>query len=166
MKKFAWLIAALLVVSSAISGCKTSEENYRRAYLTATEKQNAAYTDDEIGQMAAEERIPRTVYKGDSIPMRGMWINTVKLDSLTPRARRYNVVTGRYRQKFTAMSMIDRFRSSGYKDALLLIDKDQAFYVAPISTDTLDRAVEMWKQLSKESPVLLQSPFPYILRRP
>lgn len=147
-------------------GCKTSEDNYRRAYETATERQNAAYTSDEVGLMAAEEAIPRSVYKGDSIPLRGLWVNTVKLGPTTQRARRYNVVIGRYRQKFTAMSMLDRFRENGYEDALLLTDKDQAFYIAPVSTDTLDIAVAAWKELSKSSPVPLQSPYPYIMKRP
>lgn len=166
MKKLLLIAVTIWAAGSAFLGCKTTEENYRRAYETATAKQNAAYTDDEVGRMAAEEAIPRTVYKGDSIPMRGMWVNTVRLDSLSTRARRYNVVAGRYRQKFTAMSMVERFRHNGYDGALLLIDKDQLFYVAPLSTDTLDRAVEVWQQLSASSPVALQSPFPYILKRP
>lgn len=157
-----FIIAAL----AAISSCKTTEENYRRAYEKAIEKQNEAYTSDEIDLMRAEEAIPRTVYRGDSIPMKGLWVNTVKIDSTTMRARRYNVVAGRFRQKFTAMSMLNRMKEEGYPNALLLVDKDQAFYVAPLSTDTLDRAVETWKVLSTSSPLLLTSPFPYILNRP
>lgn len=164
--KLLYICVVALTVVAAASSCKTSEENYRRAYETAMAKQNEAYTSDELTLMADEEAIPRTLFRGDSIPLKGLWVNTVKLDSATQRARRYNVVTGRFRQKFTALSMLDRLRAEGYPDALLLIDKDQAFYVAPFSTDTLDRAVNAWRTLSGRSPVALRSPFPYILKRP
>lgn len=167
MKRLYIILIALVAAGVCLfHSCKTNEENYRRAYETASQRQNAAYTSDEIELMAAEEAIPRTLYRGDSIPLKGMWVNTVKIDSTTQRARRYNVVIGRYRQKFTAMSLLDRVKSQGYPGAVLLIDKEQAFYVAPLTTDTLDRAVEAWRQIGANPPVMLHSPFPYILRRP
>lgn len=164
MKRIVYLLPILVLV--ALVGCKTTEENYRRAYQTATARQNEAFTDDEISLMTAEEAIPRAVYKGDSIPLKGLWVNTVKLDSATTRARRYSVVIGRYRQKFTALSLLNRLRDAGYDSPLLLIDRDQHFYVAPLSTDTLDRAVDTYRALLASPPLPIASPFPYILKRP
>ena len=93
-------------------------------------------------------------------------MNTVKLDPPVAAASRYNVIVATFKQKFNAMSVLDRLRDSGYDDGRLLIDRDQTYYVAASTTDTLARAVETLRQLQKSSPVAMKSPCPYILRRP
>ena len=159
-------LALALLAIGAISSCKTSEENYKKAYEAAVEKQNEGYTDEEIVNMAREEAIPRTVFRGDSIPLKGVYVNTVKLDPPVNAALRYNVVVATFKQKFNAMSVLDRLRAGGYDDGRLLIDKDQTYYVAAHTTDTLSNAVETLHKIEKEQPVAMKSPCPYILRRP
>lgn len=159
------LTLALLAVG-ATSSCKTSEENYKKAYEAAVEKQNEGYTDEEIINMAREEAIPRTVYKGDSIPIKGVYVNTVKLDPPVNAALRYNIVVATFKQRFNAMSVLDRLRAAGHNDGRLLIDKDQTYYVAAYTTDTLANAVETLRLIEKEPPVAMKSPCPYILRKP
>lgn len=156
----------LFAILGLLAGCKTTEENYRNAYQTAVAKQNEGYTAEEIALMRHEEAIPRTVYKGDSIPLRGVYVNTVKLDPPVPAASRYNVVVASFKQRFNATSAMDRLRDGGYPEAFLLIDKDQNFFVAASTTNSLDSAVTTLRQLEKASPVACRSPFPYILRRP
>lgn len=150
----------------APTSCKTTEANYKKAYEAAVEKQNEGYTDEEITAMAREEAIPKTVYKGDSIPMRGVYVNTVKLDPPVATALRYNVVVASFKQRFNAMSVLSRLQAAGYDNCRLLIDKDQLYYVAASTTDSLDDAVATLRQLKDSSPVALKPPFPYILRRP
>lgn len=159
------LTLALLAVG-AFSACKTSEENYKKAYEAAVERQNEGYTDQEIIDMAREEAIPRTVFNGDSIPLKGVYVNTVKLDPPVNAALRYNVVVATFKQKFNALSVLDRLRAAGFPDGRLLIDKDQTYYVAAHTTDTLADAVETFRQIERERPVAMKSPCPYILRRP
>ena len=79
--------------------------------------------------MNKEEAIPRTVFRGDSIPLRGMHVNTVKLDPPVDAALRYNVVVASFKQKFNAMSVMTRLRDAGYSNALLLVDRDLKYYV-------------------------------------
>ncbi len=162
------LIQTILLAVAAVTlhCCKTSEENYKKAYQAAVEKQNEGYTEEEILNMAREEAIPRAVFNGDSIPMKGVYVNTVKLDPPVAAASRYNVIVATFKQKFNAMSVLDRLRDSGYDDGRLLIDRDQTYYVAASTTDTLAQAVETLRQLQKSSPVAMKSPCPYILRRP
>lgn len=160
------VIAATILLMSGATACKTTEENYRKAYEAAVEKQNEGYTEEEILNMAREEAIPRTVFNGDSIPMKGVYVNTVKLDPPVAAALRYNVVVATFKQKFNAMSVLDRLRHGGYSDGRLLIDKDQTYYVAAYTTDTLKNAVETLRSLEKSSPVAMKSPCPYILRKP
>lgn len=167
--RFRQLTITLLLLTAVLwqaTSCKTSEENYKRAYQAAVEKQNEGYTDEEILNMAREEAIPRTLYNGDSIPLRGAYVNTVKLDPPVSPALRYNVIVATFKQRFNAMSVLDRLRSGGYPDGRLLIDKDQTYYVAACTTDTLANAVDALREIEKSSPVRMKPPCPYILRRP
>lgn len=167
IKKLTIPMLILLAVSpTMLHSCKTSEENYKKAYEAAVEKQNEGYTEEEILNMAKEEAIPRTLFNGDSIPMKGVYVNTVKLDPPVEAARRYNVVVATFKQKFNAMSVLDRLRAAGYTDGRLLIDRDQRYYVAASTTDTLADAVATLRELQKSSPVAMKSPCPYILRKP
>ena len=159
-------MAFILLAIGAVSSCKTSEENYRKAYEAAVDKQNEGYTDEEIINMAREEAIPRTVFMGDSIPLKGVYVNTVKLDPPVSAALRYNVVVATFKQKFNALSVLDRLRAGGYPDGRLLIDKDQTYYVAAHTTDTLANAVETLRLIEKKPPMAMKSPCPYILRKP
>ncbi len=165
-KKFLLIIGCVLLLMATVTSCKTTEENYRKAYDAAIEKQNEGYTADELLGMAREEAIPRTVFNGDSIPLKGVYVNTVKLDPPVEAALRYNIIVATFKQKFNAMSVLDRLRQKGYQDGRLLIDKDQTYYVAAYTTDSLGKAVETLREIEKSSPVAMKSPCPYILRRP
>lgn len=157
------VVAAMTLV--ALSGCKTTETNYKKAYETAVEKRNEAYTADEVAAMNKEEAIPRTVFRGDSIPLRGMHVNTVKLDPPVDAALRYNVVVASFKQKFNAMSVMTRLRDAGYSNALLLVDRDLKYYVTAGTFAELAPAVELMRELQKSSPVALRLPYPYILEK-
>ena len=133
--------AMLLVLASMLPSCKTSEDNYRKAYQAAVEKQNEAYTGEEVSLM----RQP---------------------DPPVEVARRYNVVVASFKQQFNAKSVLSRLREAGYPDGRLLIDRDQTYYVAPVSTDSLAEAVDALRRFQSSSPVPVRSPFPYILRKP
>lgn len=162
-------IPVLLLTVIALFGttsCKTSEENYKKAYEAAVEKQNEGYTREEIASMAHEEAIPKSVYKGDSIPIKGIFVNTVKLDPPVEAAQRYNIVVASFKQKFNAMSVLDRLRQAGYAEPRLLVDKEQTFYVAAVSTPSLDEAVENLREIQKNPPLAFRPPCPYILRKP
>lgn len=159
------IIPTLLVVMT-LGGCKTTEENYRRAYEAAVAKQNEAFTADEIASINHEEAIPKSVYKGDSIPLKGVYVSTVKVDPPVTAALRYNLIVATFKQKFNAMSVLERLRASGYDDVRLLIDRDQLYYVDAVSTDSLDKAVEALRKIRKNPPLQMRSPCPYILQKP
>lgn len=168
MKKTLSTLALLTAVllTGLLPCCKTSEENYKKAYLTAIEKRDESYTDEEIDLMTREEAIPRAVYKGDSIPLKGVYVNTVKLDPPVAACKRFNVIVATFKQRFNAQSVLGRLRKADYPDCRLLIDKDETYYVAAYTTDTLDRAVEMLRHIEKNPPLQMKSPCPYILRKP
>lgn len=165
MRKIALYIALLLAITTFV-GCKTTEANYKQAYERALAKQNEGYSDELLDNMRREEAIPRTVYRGDSIPLKAMYFNTLKENDSTPAAKRFNVVTGMFAQKFNALSAVNRLRESGYPDALVLLTGDKKYFISAHTTINLDSAVAHWREISAQPPYPLSSPFPYILQRP
>lgn len=161
MRKLLICIAVLGVIAT---GCRTTEKNYREAYEKALEKRDEGLTEEERLAIAREQATPKSVYCGDSIPLKAMWVNTVAETSKTA-ALEYNIVTGTFKQQFNANSAMRRLREGGYPDAFLLIDADKNFIVAASTTSSLDTAVSRLRALEASSPVPLRPPYPFILRK-
>lgn len=161
MRKSLILIAVIALLAT---GCRTTEKNYREAYEKALEKRNEGLTEEERSAMNLEIATPKSVYRGDSIPLRTMWVSTVAATT-SNAAKEYSVVTGSFRQQFNATSAMKRLREGGYPDAFLLIDPEKNFIVAAITTTSLDSAVVELRKLEADAPITLRPPYPYILRK-
>lgn len=160
-----FLSAAIAVsLSLAFTACKTTEENYQRAYDIAKAKKTEGLTAEEIAGFNREAAMPKTVYNGDSIPLRPMYVKGVA-DANGAAARRYNVIVASFKQRFNAMSVFNRLKDGGYPGALILSDKDQRYYVGAFSTDTLPSAIATMQALSASSPLTITPGFPYILEK-
>ncbi len=161
MKKIFFAIAALGLLAA---GCRTTEKNYREAYEKALEKRDEGLTAEERLALERERATPKSVYRGDSIPLKAMWVNTVAETSASA-AKEYNVVTGSFRQQFNATSAMKRLREGSYPGAFLLIDAEKNFIVAARTTESLDSAVAALDTLREKSPIPLRAPYPFILRK-
>lgn len=158
-------LTAAAAVALMAGGCKTTEANYRSAYEKALEKRNEGLSADEIAAFAREEAIPRTVFRGDSIPMRGAYVKCVD-GGVGGQVLHYSVAVATFRQKFNAESVFKRFQAAGFSRAALLIDKDEHYLVVATTDSTLETAVGELRRVESSSPVPMRSPFPYILHRP
>lgn len=165
MRTYAYLAATALLVAGILTSCKTTEENYRKAYEVTQAKRYEGLTENEVAALKREEATPQTVYKGDSIPMKWVYVKWVE-GGAGNRALRYNVVVASFRQKFNAGSAFSRMRDGGYPDAVMLADRDDRYYVAAVTTTSLDTAVAVLHALEAASPVALRDPYPYILQKP
>ena len=159
------LVASVLLIAaaSALSGCKTTEANYRQAYERALEKRNEGLTQEEIAAIAREEAIPRTLFRGDSIPLKGMYVKCVE-GGVDGKALKYNVVVASCKQRFNASSVMKRLAAAGCSSPTLLADADERYFIAAQTTASLDSAVATMHSLQGNSPVALRPPFPYILQ--
>ena len=155
----------LLLSLSLLISCKTTEENYRSAYEVTKARQTQGLTDREIAAMQREESLPKVVYKGDSIPLKSVYVKWVE-GGAGGTALRYNVVINSFKQQFNARSVLTRLRDAGYATPLLLEDKTGRYYVAASTTASLDTALTTLRSLEQTSPVPLRPPYPYILQRP
>lgn len=159
------LAAITAIMATALPSCKTTEENYRNAYEVAKAKQTEGLSQEEIAGIRREEAMPKTVYNGDSIPLKGMYVKYIE-GGVDNKAMRYNVIVASFRQQFNARSMMNRLRENGYPNAVILADKDERYYIGSTTTASLDSAVSAMRALSASSPVALRDPYPYILQRP
>lgn len=158
-------LTAAAAVALMAGGCKTTEANYRSAYEKALEKRNEGLSADEIAAFAREEAIPRTVFRGDSIPLRGAYVKCVA-GGVGGQVLPYSVAVATFRQKFNAESVFKRLQAAGFSRAALLIDKDEHYLVVATTDSTLETAVGEFRRVESSSPVPMRSPFPYILHRP
>ncbi len=157
-------LICLGILAMLATGCRTTEKNYREAYEKALEKRNEGLTEEERSAIDREIATPKSVYRGDSIPLKTMWVNTVAATTSTA-AMEYSVVAGSFRQQFNATSAMERLRQGGYPDAFLLIDPEKNFIVAATTTASLDSAVVELRKLESASPIQLRAPYPFILRK-
>lgn len=157
-------VAAAALLGLMLGGCKTTEENYQRAYDIAKAKKTEGLTAEEISGFRREAETPKTVYKGDSIPLKAMYVSRVE-GGADIRAMRYNVIVASFKQRFNAMSVFNRLKDGGYPDAVVLSDKDARYYIGAVTTASLDTAVMAMKTLQSASPVAMQSGCPYILEK-
>ncbi|MDE6439010.1 MAG: hypothetical protein K2L62_05080 [Muribaculaceae bacterium] len=166
MKKTLYTIALGAALACALGSCKTSEENYRSAYEIAKAKSTEGLTQEEISGFAREEAVPRTVYKGDSIPLRTEYL-TREDGGNDGRPMRYNVIAASFRQIFNARSLFTRIHDAGYPSAIILRDRNSHYYVSLMTTASLDSAVSLLRSLQDnpgKAPAPMRSPFPYIMQ--
>ena len=164
MKKIFFIPTAILLATMLFVGCKTTEENYSAAYEIAKQKKEAGMTSEELAGMRREEAVPRTVYKGDSIPLKGMYVK--KIEGADPGMD--TVVVASFKQLFNSQSVFKRLESAGgvTSDPVLLQDpRDKKYYVGAVTTSSLDSAVTALRMLEQSSPVVLKPPYPFILRK-
>ena len=159
------IAACATLVLAMLAGCKTTEENYRSAYEKAYQKRTEGLSEEEIAGFAREEAMPKTLFRGDSIPMRGRYVKCEQGGS-DGNILQYNVVVASFKQKFNASSVFQRFADDGYPHTALLIDKDGRYYVAATTDSTLEAAVASLKRVEANSPASLRQPYPYLLKKP
>lgn len=163
------MVVALTAIG--FTACKTTEENYRKAYDIAKAKQTEGLTQEEIAAMNIEESMPRTIFQGDSIPLRSEYLALKEGGGDLKKVYRYNVVVASFRQLFNARSVLGRLVDAGYANASLLVDGKSRYYLSLSSTDSLQEAVDTLSALQNgtlkpKCPIAPSPPCPYILQNP
>ena len=158
-------LAAALATSMAFTACKTTEANYRAAYQIAKDKQLDG-GDSTVTAGLRNEQLPKQMtIQGVTLPVRTEIIAVAKAAGDDPGALRlYNVVVASFRQRFNATSYRDRLRTIGFPDAILVHNRDLTYFVVARSTPSPQQALETLNSLKATDGILLQPPFPYVLR--
>ena len=162
MKKL--LIFALLLVC-AVTGCKTTEANYRAAYEKAMEKDRQG-VDSTVYARIRQEARPQTVRVGsDSLAMKAEYVRLAKnVEQPDTLFKEYSVVGAQFKQLFTAKSMRQRLIDAGFPDAIVVETREPLYYVVVTSVATPAEAVEALRKV-KSSDYPFRDPFPWVLRK-
>lgn len=162
MKKFTLLILAL----ASLTACKTSEANYRAAYEKTVAAREAAdegdaYAYDRDSKQSAAQAV---IVGSDTIPVVIERVSVVSADGETaPQALAYNVVAGRFKQRFNAFSLRDRLVAAGYKDAFVVQNAEPYYFIVAATFATAKEAQTALDRLKADAPVVMNPPLPYIL---
>lgn len=163
IRKFIGLIAPVLAMM-LMSGCKTSEDNYRAAYEVAWQHQQDGVDDDTYSLMKAEE-MPQAVTVGaDTLRMKteivALYVD--KQSGAGEKMYPYNVVVGQFRQVFNAKAMRDRLKSYGYSP-YIVATREPVYYVIASGCRGKDEAAALIKRMEDDEKVVMKMPFPWVL---
>lgn len=159
------LLIAAIIALGAIS-CKTTEENYRKAYEAASAQQRESTGLDSTiyGRIRNQAVTSRLTVGGDSLPLRREYIGyTDGGGSSRENVRRYNVVVGQFKQVFNARQMRQRLIDGGYEGAMIVHTREPLYYVIAASVPTPDEALAAWRRITSDRSLVLKSPLPFIL---
>lgn len=158
---FMILLVALVAV---LTGCHSTEANYKAAYDKAMEKHQEGVGKEAFDKIQAESRKYTTVINGDSVRLLRMYAN-VTLDSASV-AKRYNVIVASFKQQYNAMTMRDRLRKEeGFPSYLLFGGPDRKYFVVVKGFDEADVAAAFLKTLDTHMKMQVLEPIPWILER-
>lgn len=163
MSKFKYLIF-ILPLFAVFFGCKTTEENYKKAYDAAKSKE-ADPLDETIYNKIRREATNTQVAVGDTlIDVKREIVKVAEgQDIPQERMKRYNVVVAQFKQLFHAKSMKKRIIDAGYHATFIVETREPLYYVVAVTTDNADEAAEALYFFEKSSPVRLVEPCPWIL---
>ena len=118
MKKTIQILLLMLAIVF-VTGCHSSEKNYREAYEKAMERRQTGIGAETYAKIEAERQKFTTVINGDSVRL--VYVNAnVAIDS-TDMAHEYNVVVATFSQRINAKSYRDRLREEcGLKGSYVL----------------------------------------------
>ena len=165
MRKTIYLVIAMLMGTLLLTGCHSSEQNYREAYEKAVERRKTGIGAETYAKIEAERQRYTTVINGDSVRL--VYVNAnVAIDS-TDVAKPYNVVVATFTQRINAKSYRDRLREEcGFKDSYVLYGgDDKQFFVVVQGFDDKTEAAALLHDIDKKVCLKILEPLPWILRK-
>ncbi len=161
MKKYLVLIA---IAAMSLTGCKTTEANYRAAYETAKEKKASGLGTDVDSAMAKEEQAHETKVGDVTLPVLNTRLYAVAAEganAVTPKA--YSVGVAKFKQIFNARSLCSRLRDGGFDGAFVAMDREKNYYVLTGTTADADEAAKLLSETEGSEVFKAKPPFPAVI---
>lgn len=150
------------------SSCKTTEENYRKAYETAISARTEDNRDIESGiygdvRKQMDTRIVRSS-DGTEVEVRGQLVRVTKDGGgVAESLRRFNVVVGQFKQRFNAVSLRNRLADGSYPGAFVVETSEPYYFVVAKSFTNIDDAESYLKDVKAHPGITMKDPLPFIL---
>lgn len=163
MKKTIFLL--IMVSALALTGCHSSEKNYREAYEKAVERRKTGIGAETYAKIEAERQRYTHLINGDSVRM--VYVNAnVAIDS-TDTAHDFNVVVATFSQRINAKSYRDRLREEcGFKGSYVLYGgPEKQYFVVLQGFEDKEQAAALLHDIDKKVCLKILEPLPWILRK-
>jgi len=163
------LILSTILAVLTLTGCKTTEANYRAAYETAKERADTGGLDSTVYARIRQEARPGTVKVGnDTMPLVTQHVKPTPVDGETDNGvtglSRYNIVVAQFKQIFNAKSMVRRLKENGYPDAMIVETREPLYYVVASTHNDAASALRGLETIKAQPPLTLRDPFPWVLQ--
>lgn len=158
---------AFTVAAFTLVGCKTTEENYRKAYEAAVgaDREKSAVDSTIYAKVRNSARMSDLVVASDTLPLRTENIGFTEDGGASRESvKRYNIVVGQFKQIFNARQMRTRLQEGGYPDAFIIHTAEPLYYVCTATCRTAEDAVTEYRKVKEDKNIVLRSPLPFILR--
>ncbi len=150
----------------ALASCKTSEANYRAAYEKTIAAREEADNETIYGAERRNLTAQAVISGQDTIPVVIEHVSAVEKDGQKGVVMPYNVVAGRFKQKFNAFSLRDRLVDAGYKEAFVVQTAEPYYYIITGAYSDVKEAQAALSRLKSDEPVAMTPPVPFILHDP
>ena len=155
----------MLMGALMLTGCHSSEKNYREAYEKAVERRKTGIGAETYAKIEAERQRYTTVINGDSVRL--VYVNAnVAIDSADV-AKPYNVVVATFTQRINAKSYRDRLREEcGFKGSYVLYGgPEKQYFVVLQGFEEKEQAAALLHDIDKKVCLKILEPLPWILRK-
>lgn len=169
MKKLASIIVlavAAVAAAGLATSCKTTEENYRKAYEKAVAARDEGTDIDSTvyGQVRRQADVRTVDTPSGPVELRRQDVAVTEGQDFGQDAlARYGVVAAQFKQRFNAESMRSRMAAAGFDSALVVETAEPLYYVVVASHPHIDQAIATLETLRASTPVALREPCPFIL---
>lgn len=169
MNKFRTLplsISIILGGLALLSGCKTTEANYRQAYEAAvSQRQESTGLDSTIYSRIRNSAVTSSLIVGsDTLPLRTEYIGITKDGGIDKGGlKRYNIVVGQFKQIFNARQMRERLIGDGYENTFIVHTREPLYYVVIATSDMAADMIEPWHRIKTDKSIVLREPLPFVL---
>lgn len=162
------LMMTAAVAALTLTGCKTTETNYRQSYEAAVQKRNADEADAEsvtgtIHNKIMESSRPYVETEGgkSALYLEGnVW---QAFNAERNPMKRYSVVVGAMRQIFNAKSFCTRLEENGCK-AYVIQNGAKDYFVIAEGFDTFEEAADYVNHIDKRLKIKIPLKEPFIMR--
>ena len=158
-------IPCFLLLLLALSGCRTTEANYREAYQKTIAGRDSADIDNSIyGRTRRQYSKTDVATDSGTVEVIRRLVRVTDGGGATPEnLKRYNVVGGEFKQIFNARSFRNRLVDNGYPGAFIVESGEPYYYIVVQSFDSPTEAAALKDRLSASPPFTFKAPCPYIL---
>lgn len=160
------LAAVAALTLPCLFSCKTTEANYREAYMKtiAARNEDAALDSTIYGRERRQMQSVTVNTSAGQVEVRRHMVRVTDGGGGFPeKLHRYNVVVGQFKQLFNAKSLRERLVDANFPSAFVVETAEPYYYVVLSSFDDAAEASKALDAFKAKKAISMREPCPFIL---